>query len=67
MIFVGMHTYIDYGDTIYHKHDPGLELYFTKKLESTQYSAALAVEQADRSFMTNLVGRISITGDGTIE
>ena len=33
----------DYSDITYHKYDPELKLYFTKKLESTQYSAALAV------------------------
>ena len=35
--------HLDYGDIIYHKHDPDLKLDFTKKLESTQYSAAFAV------------------------
>ena len=35
--------HLDYGDIIYHKYDPEFELDFTKKLESTQYSAALAV------------------------
>ena len=29
--------HLDYGGIIYHKHDPDLELDFTKKLESTQY------------------------------
>ena len=38
--------HLDYGDIIYHKHDPDLKLDFTKKLESTQYSAALAVSRA---------------------
>ena len=40
--------HLDYGDIIYHKHDPDLKLYFTKKLESTQHSAALAVSGAWR-------------------
>ena len=34
--------HLDYSDIIYHKYDPEFELDFTKKLESTQYSAALA-------------------------
>ena len=37
--------HLDYGD-IYHKHDPDLKLDFIKKLESTQYSAALALSGA---------------------
>ena len=45
-LYVGPH--LDYGDIIYHKHDPDLKLDFTKKLESTQYSAALAVSGAWR-------------------
>ena len=40
--------HLDYVDIIYHKHDPDLNLDFTKKLESTQYSAALAVSGAWR-------------------
>ena len=38
--------HLDYGDTIYHKYDPEFKLHFTKRLESTQYSAALAVSGA---------------------
>ena len=38
--------YLHYGDIIYHKVDPELSLDFTKKLEATQYSAALAVSSA---------------------
>ena len=38
--------HLDYGDIIYHKHGPDLELDFTKNLESTQYSVALAVSRA---------------------
>ena len=34
--------HLDYGDKIYHRHDPEFKLEFTKRLESTQYSAALA-------------------------
>ena len=41
-----MRPHLDYGDIIYHKHDPDLKLDLTKKLESTQYSAALAVSRA---------------------
>ena len=40
--------HLDYGDIIYHKHDPKFKLYFTKMLESTQYSATLAVSGAWR-------------------
>ena len=40
--------HFDYGDIIYHKHDPDFKLDSTKKLESTQYSAALAVSGAWR-------------------
>ena len=40
--------HLDYGDIIYHKVDPELSLDFTKKLEATQYSAALAVSDAWR-------------------
>ena len=35
--------HLDYGDIIYYNYDPELNLDFTKKLEATQYSAALAV------------------------
>ena len=38
--------HLDYSDIIYHKYDPEIKLDFTKKLESTQYSAALAVSGA---------------------
>ena len=38
--------HLDYGDIIYHKYDPELNLDFTKKLEATQYSAVLAVSGA---------------------
>ena len=40
--------HLDYGDIIYHKYDPELDLDFTKKLEATQYSAALVVSGARR-------------------
>ena len=40
--------HLNYGDIIYHKVDPELSLDFTKKLEATQYSAALAVSSAWR-------------------
>ena len=66
--------HLDYGDIIYHKYDPDLKLDFTKKiricpvLSRTWRKRAVAwhgVEQVDRSFI--LVGRISITGDSTVE
>ena len=38
--------HLDYGDIMYHKHDPDIKLDFTKNIESTQYSAALAVSGA---------------------
>ena len=41
-----MRQYLDHSDTIYHKYDPEFKLDFTKHLESTQYSAALAVSGA---------------------
>ena len=40
--------HLDYGDIIYHKYDPHMVLDFTKKLEATQYPAALAVSGAWR-------------------
>ena len=40
--------HLDYGDIIYHKSDPDLISDFTRKLESTQYAAALAVSGAWR-------------------
>ena len=40
--------HLDYGDNIYHKHNPDLKLDYAKKLESTQYSAAFAVSGACR-------------------
>ena len=44
---------LDYGDIIYHKYDPEFNLDFAKKLESTQYSAALAVPGAWRGTNTD--------------
>ena len=38
-----MRPHLDYGDIIYHKPDPEMKLDITKRLEQTQYSAALAV------------------------
>ena len=40
--------HLDYGDIIYHRFDPNISLDMTKKLEQTQYSAALAVTSAWR-------------------
>ena len=38
--------HLDYCDVIYHIHNPTFKLEFTKRLESVQYSAALAVSGA---------------------
>ena len=40
--------HLDYGDIIYHRDDPQMQLNFTQRLEQTQYSAALAVTGAWR-------------------
>ena len=40
--------HLDYSDIIYHKNDPDMKLDFIKRLEQTQYSAALAVTGAWR-------------------
>ena len=40
--------HLDYGDIIYHRHDPEMLQNFTIRLEQTQYSAALAVTGAWR-------------------
>ena len=40
--------HLDYGDIVYHKYDPEMKLDTTKRLERTQYSAALAVTGAWR-------------------
>ena len=37
---------LDYGDSIYHKCDPDMQLNFTEQLEQAQYKAALAVSGA---------------------
>ena len=47
--------HLDYGDIIYHKYDPEFKLDFTKWLESTQYSAALAVSGAWRGANTDKI------------
>ena len=63
---------LDYGDIIYHKVDPELSLDFTKKLEATQYSAALAVLRGvpgegllNVNFTRSWGGKTSIIEDGT--
>ena len=48
-----MPPHLDYGDIICHKYDPEFKLDFTKKLESTQYSAALAMTGAWRGTNTD--------------
>ena len=40
--------HLDYGDIIYHRHDPEMLQNFTIRLEQTQYSAALAISGAWR-------------------
>ena len=40
-LYIRLH--LDYGDINYRKYDSELNLNFTKKLEATQYTAALAV------------------------
>ena len=45
--------HLDYGDIIYYKIDPEFTLEFTRKLESTQYTAALAVSRAWRGTNRN--------------
>ena len=47
--------HLDYGDIIYHKYDPGFKLDFTIRLESTQYSASLAVSGAWRGTNINKI------------
>ena len=41
-----MRPHLDFGDIIYHKYDPDMQLNFTQQLEQTQYKAALAVTGA---------------------
>ena len=50
-LYVRPHS--DYGDIIYHKYDPEYTLELTKKLESIQYSAALAVSGSWRGTNTD--------------
>ena len=63
--------HLDYGDIIYHKYDPKFKFDFTKRVESTQYSAALAVSGAwrgtntDKIYEEKLAGKSFIIGDGT--
>ena len=45
--------HLDYGNIIYHKFDPDFTLEFTRKLGSTQYTAALAVSGAWRGTNRN--------------
>ena len=46
--------HVNYCDVIYHKHDPTFKLEFTKRLESVQYSAALAVSGSGAWKGTNM-------------
>ena len=43
-----VHPHLDYGDIIYHRHDPEMLKNFNIRLEQIQYSAALAVTVAWR-------------------
>ena len=43
-LYVRLH--VDYGDLIYRKDDPEVSLSLTKRLESVQYTAALAAAGA---------------------
>ena len=61
--------HLDYGDIVYHKYDPEIKLDTTKRLERTQYSAALAVTGAWRGtsrqrLFENWDGRVFIRGGG---
>ena len=47
--------HLDYSDIIYHKYDPEFKLDFTKRVESTQYSAVLAVSGAWRGTNTDKI------------
>ena len=38
--------HLDFGDIVYHKHDPDKPVNFTEQLEQTQYKAALTVSVA---------------------
>ena len=38
-------THLDYGDTSYHRYDPDMRLNITKRMEQTQYHAALDVAE----------------------
>ena len=53
MYKVYVRPHLDYGDIIYHKFDTEFTLEFTRKLESTQYIAALAVSGAWRGTNRN--------------
>ena len=54
------HPHLDYCHVIYHKHDPTFKLEFTERLESVQYSAALAVSGAwKRANMDRLYERLA--------
>ena len=64
-----MHSHLYYDDIIYHKYDPEFKLDFTKKLESIQYSAALAVtgpgvELTQTDFVKKLAGKSFTTESG---
>ena len=54
-----MRPHLYYDDIIYHKYDPEFKLDFTKRLESIQYSAALAVTGAWRGTNTGFANKLA--------
>ena len=48
MYKIYVRPHLDYGDVLYHQHDPNFSLSLTTVLESVQYSAALTVTGAWR-------------------
>ena len=67
-LYVRLH--LDFGDIIYHRYDPEFKLEFTKRLESTQNSAALDVLVVHGDELTlisctkNSAGKFFITEGG---
>ena len=62
--------HLDYRDVIYHRDDPEMNSGLTKRIESVQNSAALAVAGAWKGtsydkLLDNLDGNTCITDDGS--
>ena len=57
--------HLDYGDVIYHRDDAEMNSSLKKRLESVQYSAALAVAGTTTNYQMNLDGNTCITDDGS--